>query len=79
MVKDNLSKALYVFAHFGSNAGDILNSDYFLGIGRLRTWSASDLQEGVYEAQSRGFVEKAAGGWRLTKVGFQEIASVAIP
>ena len=76
MLKDNLSKALYVYVHFGSKAGDVLNSDYFLGVGRLRTWSASDLQDGVYEAERKGLVEKATGGWRLTEAGFQEIASV---
>ena len=76
MATENLSKALYVYLHFRSNAGDVLNSDHFLGVGRLRTWAAGDLQEGIYEARTRGFVEEAVGGWRLTEAGFREIASV---
>ena len=77
MAEDNLSKALYVYAHFRSRPGDVLDANYFLGIGRLRSWLTGDLQDGIDQARQHGYVEKTVGGWRLTPAGFQQIENVA--
>ena len=74
MAHDNAHKILDVYAHFEKQPGEALVSNHFLGVGRLRRWRASDLQEGIEEAHRNGWVEKAHPGWRLTELGYAEFA-----
>ena len=72
MSEDNAHKILDVYAHFKTRPGEALISNHFLGVGKLRRWLASDLQNGIEEAQRHGWVEKAERGWALTDAGFQQ-------
>lgn len=74
MAEDNAHKILDIYVHFKIKPGEALVSNHFLGVGKLRRWLASDLQNGIEQAHKNGWVEKADLGWRLTEAGFRESA-----
>lgn len=76
---DNAHKVLVVYDFFEVRPGEHLVSDHFLAIGRRQHWRSEDLQDGLTEANRRGWIEKGDKGWRLTGDGYDEAVRSRAP